>query len=130
MAANEDKCVFASQDECLIVAAIDFGTTFSGYAYSVKTKCGEVIMNKNWGKETGMTSFKAPTCVLTKIAENGRDHIFQDFGFQAENDYTNRLTGPEKDKLCLFNKFKMKLHREVKKYSTMQRLSAVIKITH
>ena len=119
MAAGEknlSKSVLDSQDDCLIVAAIDFGTTFSGYAFSVKTKRGEVIMNKNWGKDTGMTTFKAPTCVLTEVAANGRDHIFQKFGFQAQNDYVRRFAEPDKDRLCLFNKFKMKLHREVNTY--------------
>ena len=33
-----------------IVAAIDFGTTFSGYAYSFASSREAVHVNKNWGQ--------------------------------------------------------------------------------
>ena len=37
----------------LLVAAIDFGTTFSGYAFSFKATPETIIMNKNWGENVG-----------------------------------------------------------------------------
>ena len=37
----------------LLVAALDLGTTFSGYAFSLKTDPEKVICNNNWGEEYG-----------------------------------------------------------------------------
>ncbi len=36
-----------------IVAAIDFGTTFSGYAYSFASNKSAIHVNKNWGQTQG-----------------------------------------------------------------------------
>ena len=33
-----------------VVMAIDFGTTFSGYAFAFTAKPDEIRMNKNWGE--------------------------------------------------------------------------------
>lgn len=49
----------------VMVAAIDFGTTYSGYAFSFKHEPDSVKMNKNWGARLGVQSYKTPTCVLT-----------------------------------------------------------------
>ena len=43
-------------DSCsdfVIVCAIDFGTTFSGYAFSFKTCPDDVIINKDWAGAMG-----------------------------------------------------------------------------
>ena len=37
----------------VMVAAIDFGTTFSGYAFSFKSNPEDIKMNKNWGTALG-----------------------------------------------------------------------------
>lgn len=37
-----------------IVAAIDFGTTFSGYAYSFASNKQAIHVNKNWGQTQGI----------------------------------------------------------------------------
>ena len=42
----------------LMVASIDFGTTFSGYAFSFTSSKQEFRMNKNWGEAAGHQSFK------------------------------------------------------------------------
>ena len=62
-----------------IVAAIDFGTTFSGYAFAFKNSPDKIYMNKNWGESLGFQSYKTPTCVLT-----GPDNEFVAFGHEAE----------------------------------------------
>ena len=36
-----------------LVCAIDFGTTFSGYAYSFRTTPDKVDVNKNWAGAMG-----------------------------------------------------------------------------
>lgn len=49
----------ATLDKYLLVAAIDFGTTFSGYACSFRSSPDQpnlheqIRMNKNWGEELG-----------------------------------------------------------------------------
>ena len=45
-------------DNFVMVASIDFGTTFSGYAFSFKSNKNEIRMNKNWGEDAGHQSFK------------------------------------------------------------------------
>ena len=44
----------------ILVASIDFGTTFSGYAFSFKGTENEIKLNKNWGDSTGFSVSFAP----------------------------------------------------------------------
>lgn len=69
-----------SEDKYILCAAIDFGTTFSGYAFSFKSSPDSIKMNKNWSESFGFQSYKTPTCVLT-----GPDHSFMSFGYEAEH---------------------------------------------
>ena len=39
----------------VLVCAIDFGTTYSGYAFSFKATPDDVIVNKNWAGAMGFT---------------------------------------------------------------------------
>ena len=43
----------AHENNYLLVVAIDFGTTFSGYALSFRNNPEEIRMNKNWGENLG-----------------------------------------------------------------------------
>ena len=71
---------FAKDDDNFVMlAAIDFGTTFSGYAFSFKTSQSDIKMNKNWGENLGFQSYKTPTSVL--VDDKGE---FVAFGFEAE----------------------------------------------
>ena len=45
----------------VIVCAIDFGTTYSGYAFSFKTNPDDVIVNKDWA---GAMGFQVQVIVL------------------------------------------------------------------
>ncbi|XP_021376566.1 heat shock 70 kDa protein 12B-like isoform X2 [Mizuhopecten yessoensis] len=71
----------------LFVAAIDFGTTYSGYAFSGKDdfeKDPLKISANHWNAGArSLISHKAPTCLLLKP-----DKTFQSFGYKAENDFT------------------------------------------
>lgn len=58
------------KNDKVMVAALDFGTTYSAYAFSLRSSPNNILMNKNWGSGVGFESFKAPTCVLTKA--NGK----------------------------------------------------------
>ena len=69
-----------SRDRYILMVAIDFGTTFSGYAFAFTHSPDKMHMNKNWGDEVGYTSYKNATSVL--IGPGGE---FDSFGFEAEN---------------------------------------------
>lgn len=62
----------AAMSSCFVVAAIDFGTTFSGGAYSFKTSPNDVAVH-NWERDQ-LTSLKTPTTLLLKRVENGKSH--------------------------------------------------------
>ena len=87
-----------------IVAAIDFGTTFSGYAYSFADEKDKIYTNKNWGQTQGFLLHKTPTCLLLRP-----DGEFEAFGFEAVSKY-NELTEEEADEFYYFDRFKMKLY--------------------
>ena len=40
-------------EKSFIVAAIDFGTTYSGYAFALKSNPTDIRINKNWGENFG-----------------------------------------------------------------------------
>lgn len=68
------------------VAAIDFGTSYSGYAFSSKSQFEEdplnIRCNSHWGTSYRMSSIKCPKCIL--LNENKE---FECFGYDAENNY-------------------------------------------
>ncbi|VDI13472.1 Hypothetical predicted protein [Mytilus galloprovincialis] len=101
----------------LFVAAIDIGTTYSGYAFSTKSQ-PENIYTCDW-KNTTLISNKAPTSLLL----NNRKQ-FLAFGYDAEAKYTESLENDsddeeEKDKLLFFRRFKMILHNKSVDMDTM-----------
>lgn len=91
---------------CVMVAAIDFGTTYSGYGFSFKHKPNDVIVNKNWGEELGTSSYKTPTCVLID-----RNKQFVSFGYKAEHDYSQFCAEGKGEGYDLFRHFKMMLYK-------------------
>ena len=40
-------------DNFILVCALDFGTTYSGYAFSFKTTPNDIIVNRNWSGPMG-----------------------------------------------------------------------------
>ena len=88
----------------MAVIAIDFGTTFSGYAFSMKSNKNDIIMNKNWGADAGFRGYKTPTTIL--LRPDGSTHSF---GFQAENEFTDLDEDERKEGYLLFQRFKMEL---------------------
>lgn len=95
----------SSTSSKMVVAAIDFGTTYSGYAYSFKGTWPKAITNR-W--ESGnSTSFKTPTILLLNP-----DQMFHSFGYDAEMNYADIAEeGDEEGRTCkeyyLFKHFKM-----------------------
>ncbi|KAL3885516.1 hypothetical protein ACJMK2_025569 [Sinanodonta woodiana] len=91
----------------LLVAAIDFGTTFSGWACSFSheyEKEPTKVYVKQWTK--GYLSQKAPTSVLIK--PDGK--TFEAFGYEAEDKYAELAEKEDHEKWYFFRRFKMHLH--------------------
>jgi hypothetical protein len=94
-----------SSDKHFVVAAIDFGTTYSGYAFSFTRDPDSIHMMRKWeGGDPGVSNQKTPTTLLLK--PNGD---FHSFGFGAR-DFYHDLEEIEAKKWCYFEKFKMSLH--------------------
>ncbi|VDI63256.1 Hypothetical predicted protein [Mytilus galloprovincialis] len=98
-----------SQDH-LLVAAIDFGTTYSGYAFSMKdtfkTDPLKIYTNQAWnagGKQ--LLSLKTPTCILLDSNKQ-----FDSFGYDAENRYADLVMDDDHEDYFYFHRFKMSLH--------------------
>lgn len=90
------------------VAAIDFGTTYSGYAFSFRSNPDSIHVNSCWHAGTGgLMSIKTPTCVLLKP-----DGEFDSFGYTAENRYYSLVERQQHTEWRLFQRFKMMLLAE------------------
>ncbi|XP_060596890.1 heat shock 70 kDa protein 12A-like [Ruditapes philippinarum] len=114
----------------LLVAAIDFGTTFSGWAFSFKhdfERDPTKITAKNWHGDQ-LISQKAPTCVLIK--PDGR--TFDSFGYTAESKYAELVAEEKHEQWYFFRRFKMMLFDKIedacgKQLSAKKVFSMVIK---
>ncbi|XP_013395232.1 heat shock 70 kDa protein 12A [Lingula anatina] len=91
-----------------MVAAIDFGTTFSGYAYSFTSNESDIYINANWGASVGQQLYRTPTTVLISP-----DQSEAYFGFEAQQKFLEELEPEEVSEWYLFERFKMKLNAEL-----------------
>ncbi len=88
-----------------MVVAIDFGTTYSGYAYAFTNNPDEVhLMRRSDPGQYGAMSYKTPTILLLNEREG-----FHSFGYEARDAYHD-LEEAESRKWLYFEKFKMELH--------------------
>ncbi|XP_052760567.1 heat shock 70 kDa protein 12A-like [Mya arenaria] len=97
-----------AQSQTLLVAAFDFGTTYSGYAFSFRDDPNKIQTNQNWyagGGASRLVSLKTPTSVL--LNPKGE---FDKFGFEAEDKYATLAEDDEHHGWRLFRRFKMVLH--------------------
>ena len=95
----------------LMVAAIDFGTTYSGYAFSTisdfKHDPLKIHANQVWNAGGGqLMPWKTPTCLLL----DGRQQ-FVSFGYDAENTYAELVEDNKHHDHYYFSRFKMRLYR-------------------
>ncbi|XP_061178351.1 heat shock 70 kDa protein 12A-like [Saccostrea echinata] len=94
--------------EKLMVAAIDFGSTYSGYAFSSKYdfQANPLMIHSNqWAStESGFISCKTPTTVLLRP-----NKTFHSFGYDAEDKYAELAENDEHEGWYYFSRFKMKL---------------------
>ena len=104
-AKSVDSRTSSPEDKHFVVAAIDFGTTYSGYAFSFTRDPDSIHMMRKWeGGDPGVNNQKTPTTLLLK--PNGE---FHSFGFSAR-DYYHDLEESEAKRWYYFEKFKMTLH--------------------
>ncbi|CAC5415331.1 unnamed protein product [Mytilus coruscus] len=98
-----------------VVAAIDFGTTFSGYAYSIKDDYDKYLQRKTeqpkincptWSAGGWMTH-KAPTCVLFRP-----NQTFHSFGYESRDYFKDNPNKEDLTKWFYFEHFKMMLYKE------------------
>ncbi|CAG2190341.1 unnamed protein product [Mytilus edulis] len=95
--------------ESLFVAAIDFGTTFSGYAFSNRNDYKDdpsKVAGCHWsvGSQPGL-SLKTPSCILFDPEQN-----FDSFGGEAEDKYTELAQEEEHGDWYFFRRFKMQIY--------------------
>ena len=99
----------SSKMSSLLVAAIDFGTTFSGYAFSFLHDYKRdplKISTNSWTAGVGqLMTLKTSTCVLFDAAGK-----FHSFGFEAEEKYSNLALDDNHHDWYYFRRFKMMLY--------------------
>ena len=103
----------ASTFNYIAVAAIDFGTTFSGYAFGTIAdlkKDPTKTFAPHWhAADGGLVSSKTPTTVLLD-----KDEKLVDFGFGAETAYAELSENEEHEEYYYFQRFKMMLYDKVR----------------
>ena len=97
--------------ERLQVAAIDFGTTYSGYAFSFRSdflRDPLKIVTNQWSTGSNQSvSLKTSTCVLFDPQQK-----FHSFGFDAEDMYAELASNENHDDWYYFKRFKMMLYEK------------------
>ena len=89
------------------MVAIDFGTTYTGFAFSFNRGNNAIFMNRDWTSEQGDRTSKAPTCLLLNP-----DLSFNSFGYDAMKTYAELQKEHEEQKYFFFQHFKMALHND------------------
>ncbi|KAI0983717.1 hypothetical protein GJ496_003540 [Pomphorhynchus laevis] len=97
--------ILATTSTHLFVVAIDFGTTYSGYAFALTRQPDCIHVMRKWdGGDPGIINQKTPTTLLLTPSEE-----FHSFGFYAR-DFYHDLEPIQARQWYYFEKFKMHLH--------------------
>ena len=95
-----------------VVVAIDFGTTYSGYAFSFTRHPSRIYVMRRWQQgDPGQRDSKIPTALL--LQPNGK---FHSFGFDARNKY-HSLDHDQARHWLYFENFKTLLYGAAQKQS-------------
>uniref|UniRef100_A0A3Q2G9W9 Heat shock protein family A (Hsp70) member 12A.2 n=2 Tax=Cyprinodon variegatus TaxID=28743 RepID=A0A3Q2G9W9_CYPVA len=87
------------------IIAIDFGTAYSGYAFSLTPREEDINPHvKYWGEEVALETPKTPTCILFDKKEQ-----FLSFGYQARKSYQSNSCRESRENF-FFDCFKMSLY--------------------
>lgn len=94
-----------------MVVAIDFGTTFSGYAFQFTKEYGKedptksIFCPQSWnGGKKQLISLKTPTCLLLD-----QNTDIDCFGYEAEEKYANLCMDGDNKDWYFFRRFKLQL---------------------
>ncbi|XP_052796426.1 heat shock 70 kDa protein 12A-like [Mya arenaria] len=95
----------------IVTAAIDFGTTYTGYAFSFKHEFikDPLKINANEWRNVhqGQMKCKTPTCLLLNA-----DRSLNSFGHEAKLQYKEICLDEKEDEYYFFWNFKMTLHQQ------------------
>lgn len=99
-------------DNYVFVVALDFGTTYSGYAFNARDDYQkdplQIQTNQGWNAGgAALLSLKTPTSILLK-----KDGSFLAFGYEAEDKFYSHMGKGDRENVMLFRRFKMKLHNK------------------
>ncbi|XP_058661614.1 heat shock 70 kDa protein 12A-like [Ammospiza nelsoni] len=89
--------------QSVFVVAIDFGTSYSGYCFSLASGTDQ-IRQVYWGAEHGLKTPKTPTSILFNQKQE-----FKYFGYDAVMKYKS-LPSSQADSWYFFQNFKMQLY--------------------
>ncbi|XP_009085205.1 heat shock 70 kDa protein 12A-like [Serinus canaria] len=89
--------------QSVFVVAIDFGTSYSGYCFSLASGTDQ-IRQVYWGAEHGLKTPKTPTSILFNQKQE-----FKYFGYDAVMKYKS-MNPSEADSWYFFQNFKMQLY--------------------
>ena len=100
----------ADEDNLIkVVVGLDFGTTYSGYVFSLSNDELHFLSPHFWSSgHGGMTSLKMPTSLLLNP-----DQTRNSFGFEAEDMYAELVAENKYSDYYFFQRFKMELHSKV-----------------
>ncbi|XP_078269571.1 heat shock 70 kDa protein 12A isoform X2 [Rhinoraja longicauda] len=105
MSPKDSEQAVSLHQSFVVVVAIDFGTTSSGYAYSFARDPECIHIMRRWeGGDPGVSNQKTPTTLL--MTPDGKYHSF---GYAAR-DFYHDLDPNDSKQWLYFEKFKMKLH--------------------
>lgn len=107
IARDDNRSVVAS--EKLFVCAIDFGTTYSGYAYSTRQDPIKIYCPHWHSGSSTLISYKTPTTVLLDERKK-----FLAFGYEAEKKFLELAENDAADDFFYFRRFKMILYDKLR----------------
>ena len=109
--ANEDNGI-------KFEVGIDFGTTYSGYVFSLSKDELHFLSPQVWSSgHRGMTSLKTSTSLLLNP-----DQTRNCFGFEAEDTYADLVTEDRHRGYYFFERFKMELHSKVRFWRELKQM--------
>ncbi|KAL4234287.1 hypothetical protein ACF0H5_005938 [Mactra antiquata] len=97
------------EDNFAFVAALEIGTSYSGYAYCArkdnKNITKDIVMNPTWlHTNQQLTSLRTPSCLLLNDKKE-----FEAYGYEAEKMFSDSLKEGNQNKYFYFRRFKQKL---------------------
>lgn len=103
----------AKPENYLFVVSLDFGTTYSGYAFSSRSDFENNPLSIHTIQESRaggspLISLKTSTSILIK-----KDGSFVAFGYEAEDKFYSEMENNQRKEVMLFRRFKMKLYNKM-----------------